>query len=148
MPVTGTEWELLKALGDLGGRTAVAAAARKAGVSTDYARIVLDSVGRYDYVDTYRSGKVELTRKGWNELKRKGWQPPEDESEEGKKQQPEVELTPMEKIRRLFDTEEISAAEYQARRLEIRKSELGWLQPTADQGDRPSTSPAELIEGR
>ena len=125
MPTTGTEWELLKAVGDLGGTTALTAAARKAGVSTDYARIVLDSVGRYNYVDTYRSGKVEITRKGWNELKRKGWQPPEDE--EGKNRQAEAELTPMEKIRRLFDTEEITAEEYQARRLEIRRRESGWL---------------------
>lgn len=131
MPVTGTEWELLKAVGDLGGSTAMTAAARKAGVSTDYARIVLDSVGRHDYVDTYRSGKVELTRKGWNELRRKGWQPSEDG--DGKRRQPEVELSPMEALRRLFDVEEITAEQYQARKLEIRRKELGWRQSVAAQ---------------
>ena len=127
MPVTGTEWDLLKALGDLGGSTSVTSAARKGGVSTDYARIVLDSIGRYDYVDTYRSGKVDLTRKGWNELRRKGWQPPEDEDEDGKKRRPEVELAPMEELRRLFDQEEITMEQYQARRLEIRRKEMGWV---------------------
>ena len=127
MPVTGTELELLKALGDLGGSTAITAAARKAGVSTDYARIILDSIGRYDYVDTYRSGKVDLTRKGWQELKKKGWEPSEDEDEEGNKRRPAVELSPIEELRRTFESEEITAEEYQARRLEIRRKEHGWL---------------------
>ncbi|MFQ5874324.1 MAG: hypothetical protein ACE5JL_11050 [Dehalococcoidia bacterium] len=135
MAVSGTEWELLKAIADLGGSTSVKRSGAKAGLQSEYARILCESMGRYDYVDVFRSGKVDITRKGWQELRRRAWQPPDDEDddEEGKRRQPEGELAPMEELRRLFDMEKITPREYQARRLEIRRTEEGWAKRGAAQ---------------
>ncbi|MFQ6030098.1 MAG: hypothetical protein ACE5Q6_21705 [Dehalococcoidia bacterium] len=124
MAVSGTEWELLKAIADLGGSTSVKRSGAKAGLQSEYARILCESMGRYDYLDVYRSGKVDMTRKGWQELRRKGWQPPEEDSDEEEAESPK---DPVQRLRKVYEFGEITAEEYQKRRLEIRRTELGWL---------------------
>ena len=73
MGVMGSEWEVLKAIAELGGKSTVFKVAAKQGVNSDYARIILSSLGRADYLDVFANGRCEILPKGWHELKRKGW---------------------------------------------------------------------------
>ena len=59
--LTGTELEILKSIGDRGGRSTISIIASKVGMSTDYARICCTSIGNTDYIDLKRSGQVEIT---------------------------------------------------------------------------------------
>ena len=131
--LTGTEWDLMKSAGDQcarQGKAYVTTAAKVVGLSSDYARIVFNDLGRKDLVDTYQSGKIEMTRKGWSAIRQKGWEPPEGAGH-APGQDPATPLSPMDNLRRLYDQQEITGQEYMARRLTLRRQTQGWagLQP-------------------
>ena len=76
MPVSGREWEALKAIADLGGSTVTQVVSRMLGVGVEYARTICMGLGTADYIDLSAAGKCQVTEKGWRELERKGWRPP------------------------------------------------------------------------
>lgn len=78
--LSGTELDTLKAIAEQGGVTTIKAVNSKIGFSSDYVRIILEDLGRADYINVYRSGKCEITPKGWGELERKGWRKEEGPS--------------------------------------------------------------------
>ena len=63
---TGTELDILKVIRDEGGETTVQVVAHKFGPSwsLDYIRVMCNSLGRADYIDVLRSGKLRITDKG------------------------------------------------------------------------------------
>ncbi len=63
---SGTEIEVLKAIKDEGGETTVGAVAHKisSGWGMDYIRLLCNSLGRADYIDVLKSGKLRITTKG------------------------------------------------------------------------------------
>jgi len=71
--LSGTELDALRAIAEAGGTTTIKVVNRKIGFSSDYVRIVLEGLGRADYINVYRSGKCEMTPKGWRELEGRGW---------------------------------------------------------------------------
>lgn len=75
MPVSGTELQVLKTIADRGGSTSYQTVGKLLNQSTDYARILCDSLGRADYIDLSASGRCVITPKGWQELERVGWRP-------------------------------------------------------------------------
>ena len=87
--VSGTELEVLKALGELGGKAHVMRVAGKAGLRTNYAEMICNSLGRQDYMDVLASGTCELTAKGYQALRATGWHSTDgnqgEETEQGKR---------------------------------------------------------------
>ncbi|MDP2935069.1 MAG: hypothetical protein Q8O86_01105 [Dehalococcoidia bacterium] len=71
--VSGTDLDVLKGLGELGGKAHVKAVAAKAGLRTPYAEMICYGLGRSDYLDMAASGICELTPKGYQALRAKGW---------------------------------------------------------------------------
>ena len=78
--LTGTELQILKSIGDRGGRSTISIVASKVGMSSDYARICCNSIGNADYIDVRLNGAVEITPKGWQELDKRGWKKEEKEA--------------------------------------------------------------------
>lgn len=70
--LTPTELEFLDTLAQSGGKTHVITLGGKIGYSSNYARAVMKSLGRYDYVDYKGTGICTLTPKGEEELRRRG----------------------------------------------------------------------------
>lgn len=68
----GTELEALRKVHDAGGDVGAQAVARRMRVDPNYARLVLNSLARADYIDLLASGKYRITIKGKQELKGKG----------------------------------------------------------------------------
>ncbi|MFQ5887674.1 MAG: hypothetical protein ACE5HY_03145 [Candidatus Hydrothermarchaeales archaeon] len=65
---TRNEREALEIINEKGGETSIGNVASHMGLSTDYTRIILESLGRRDFIDVLVSRKVRLTPKGWKEL--------------------------------------------------------------------------------
>lgn len=63
---SGTEIEVLKAIRDEGGETTVGAVAHRmgSGWGLDYLRLLCNSLGRADYIDVLKSGRMRITTKG------------------------------------------------------------------------------------
>jgi len=63
---SGTEIEVLRAIKDEGGETTVGAVAHRigSGWGLDYIRLLCSSLGRADYIDVLKSGKLRITTKG------------------------------------------------------------------------------------
>ena len=63
---SGTEIEVLRAIKDEGGETTVGAVAHRigSGWGLDYIRLLCNSLGRADYIDVLKSGKLRITTKG------------------------------------------------------------------------------------
>ena len=63
---SGTEIEVLKAIKDEGGETTVGAVAHRigSGWGMDYIHLLCSSLGRADYIDVLKSGKLRITTKG------------------------------------------------------------------------------------
>ncbi|MBU4174849.1 MAG: hypothetical protein KJ907_13750 [Actinobacteria bacterium] len=70
--VGGTEFEALQKVHEAGGEVGAQSVARKMRVDPNYARLVLNSLARADYIDLLASGKYRITAKGKQELKDKG----------------------------------------------------------------------------
>ena len=65
----GSELKALKIVYDAGGEIGAQVVSRKMGVDPNYARLLLGSLARDDYIDLMASGKYRITAKGKNELK-------------------------------------------------------------------------------
>jgi len=66
--LTGTELQVLRAIGDRGGRSTIYVLGSAMGMSSDYARIICRSLGMADYIDLRWNGVCEITPKGRQEL--------------------------------------------------------------------------------
>jgi len=62
------ENKVLRILDEEGGESSLAKVASKMGLSTDWARTIVNSLGRRDYIDVFANGKIKLVEKGWNTL--------------------------------------------------------------------------------
>jgi len=67
---TGTEIVVLKAIKDDGGETTIGAVSRRMGSNwgTDYVRMLCESLGRANYIDVLKSGRLTITAKGKREI--------------------------------------------------------------------------------
>ena len=70
--ISGTALEMLQIIANSGGKASMSAVTSLQKVSTDYGRVVLNDIGRQDYIDVKASGLCEITAKGWELLKKKG----------------------------------------------------------------------------
>jgi len=71
MGVSGSEVEALQAVEETGGKTAAQSVARKMGINVDYARTILTSLAKRDYLDLSARGIYTLTYKGRNEVEKR-----------------------------------------------------------------------------
>ena len=62
------ENHILRILDEEGGESNLAKVAVEMGLSTQWARTVVESLGRRDYIDVFANGKIKLADKGWNAL--------------------------------------------------------------------------------
>ena len=65
---TPDEKNVLKILDEEGGELTEGKIVKHMGVRLDYMRIILESMGRRDFIDVFASGKVRLAEKGWRAL--------------------------------------------------------------------------------
>lgn len=65
---TPDEMKILKIIDVEGGESTVGRIARKMRLDTNYARVILNSMGLNDLIDVFRTGKVRLLIKGWAAL--------------------------------------------------------------------------------
>jgi len=64
MAVSGSELEALKIVAEQGGETTAHAVSRKMRIDPNYARLLLTSLARADYLDLLVSGRFRITPKG------------------------------------------------------------------------------------
>ena len=67
---SGNEKEAMTIIADEGGQTTLGQVAKGMGLGRDYTSIILESLGRADYLDLTREGKVKLNPKGYRAIKR------------------------------------------------------------------------------
>ena len=67
---SGNEKEALTIIADEGGHCTVGVVSRGMGLSRDYIRIILGSLGRAEYLDITRTGKIVLKAKGYKAVGR------------------------------------------------------------------------------
>jgi len=65
---TPDEKKILKIIDEEGGESNTVKISNAMGLRLDYLRSILDSMGRRDYIDVFRNGKVRIARKGWQVL--------------------------------------------------------------------------------
>ncbi len=76
--MSGTELKVLEILWDWGGEASIDTIAREARISTDYARLICQNLGRNDYIDFSHSkmcflrgkGKLEVAKRKVNKSKK------------------------------------------------------------------------------
>lgn len=74
----GTEMDILKFIDMEGGETRMGAIKRLLGCyGSSYVETICGSLGRHDFIDWFKDGKVKLTEKGYKSL---GKASPEDEA--------------------------------------------------------------------
>ena len=71
MGVSGSELEALRLVEEAGGATAAHPVARKMKFNIDYARTILTSLAKRDYLDLSARGIYTMTGKGKEELERR-----------------------------------------------------------------------------
>ncbi len=71
MGVSGSEVEALQVVEEVGGKTVAQSVARKMGINVDYARVILTSLAKRDYLDLTVRGTYILTLKGRYEEERR-----------------------------------------------------------------------------
>lgn len=69
--MSGTELQVLEIIWDWGGEASVDIMAREASISTDYARLLCESLGRNDYVDFLYQKQCRIRGKGELEVARR-----------------------------------------------------------------------------
>lgn len=62
--MSGTELKVLEIMWDWGGEASVNTIAKEAGISTDYARLICQNLGRGDYIGFFHSKLAVLRGKG------------------------------------------------------------------------------------
>ena len=62
--MSGTELKILEILWNWGGEASIDTIARGAGISTEYARLICNNLGRHDYIDFLHSKLAVLRGKG------------------------------------------------------------------------------------
>jgi len=62
---TSDEMKIFKMIDAEGGESTVGRIARKMRLDTNYTRVILNSMGRNDLIDVFRTGKVRIASKGW-----------------------------------------------------------------------------------
>lgn len=62
---TPDEMKILKIIDAEGGEATVGRIARKMRLDTNYARVILNSMGQNDLIDVFIDGKVRIQSKGW-----------------------------------------------------------------------------------
>ena len=67
---SSNEKEAMTIIADEDGQTTVGTVAKGMGLGRDYTTIILESLGRADYLDMTRSGKVKLLPKGYRAIGR------------------------------------------------------------------------------
>jgi len=65
---TPDEKKILKIIDEEGGESSTVKISNAMGLRLDYLGSILDSMGRRDYIDVFRNGKVRIARKGWQVL--------------------------------------------------------------------------------
>ena len=65
---TPDEKKILEIIDDEGGETKETGISRQMGLRLDYLRSILDSMGRRDYIDVFKGGKIRIAQKGWKAL--------------------------------------------------------------------------------
>jgi len=68
---TPDESKILKIIEAEGGECTIEIIAKKERLDRSYVRVILNTMGRNDLIDVFRSGKVRLSRKGWTALGKK-----------------------------------------------------------------------------
>jgi len=76
--MSGTELKVLEILWDWGGEASIDTISREAGISTEYARLICNNLGRHDYIDFLHSklavlrgkGRLEAAKRKVNESKK------------------------------------------------------------------------------
>ena len=62
------ENHVLRILDEQGGECYLSKIAMKMGLSTEWAKTIIYSLGRRDFIDVMANGKCKLADKGWNTL--------------------------------------------------------------------------------
>lgn len=62
--MSGTDLKVLEIIWDWGGEASLDTIAREAGISTEYARLICNNLGRHDYIDFLHSKLCFLQGKG------------------------------------------------------------------------------------
>ena len=62
------ENQVLRILDEQGGESNLSKVASKMGLSTEWAKTIVNSLGRRDFIDVFANGKIKLADKGWNTL--------------------------------------------------------------------------------
>ncbi len=65
---TPDEMKILKIIDAEGGECTIRRIAKKERLDTSYVRVILNTMGRNDLIDVFRTGKVRITYKGWAAL--------------------------------------------------------------------------------
>lgn len=68
---TPDESKILKIIEAEGGECGIRKIAAKMGITPQYVRIILYSMGESDIIDVFRSGKVRIASNGWTALGKK-----------------------------------------------------------------------------
>ncbi len=71
MGVSGSELDALRMVEEAGGATGAQPVARKMKINVDYARTILTSMAKRDYLDLSARGIYTMTWKGKDELERR-----------------------------------------------------------------------------
>lgn len=58
------ENQVLRILDEQGGEGNLAKVASKMGLSTEWAKTIVNSLGRRDFIDVFANGKIKLAEKG------------------------------------------------------------------------------------
>jgi len=69
--MSGTELKVLEIIWDWGGEASIDTIAREAGISTEYARLICNNLGRHDFIDFLHSKLCVLRGKGKLEAARR-----------------------------------------------------------------------------
>ena len=97
MPTTD-EKRVLEIIDEEGGECKEGKVSREMGLRLDYIRTILGSMGRRDYIDVLKGGKVRIANKGWKSLGKQPKFRTPWESLEGTEE--EIPLTPEEKYKK------------------------------------------------
>ncbi len=70
MPTTD-EKRVLEIIDEEGGECKEGKVSREMGLRLDYIRTILGSMGRRDYIDVFKGGKIRIAHRGWKALGKK-----------------------------------------------------------------------------
>lgn len=65
---TPDEKKIMEIIDEAGGETKETVISRQMGLRLDYLRSILGSMGRRDYIDVFKGGKIRIGHRGWKAL--------------------------------------------------------------------------------